>query len=241
MLDSFFNSIFGSLIKISPALALVIICFLLTLITTLAYKFLTDQKMLKKHKEEMKDMQKEINSLKDNPKKMMEKQKELMEKNFKVMIHSMKPLLFTLIPLFIIISWLSATFAYAPLSPDQQFSIKVTFDESLNGEKAILSSPELIIRNPEQTIQEQEVIWYVKGNSGSYDIKINYTDKEYTKNILITDEWKPLKIDILKNSDIEKVEFGDKFKPLFGLTWIWIYLILSIIFSIALRKLLKVY
>jgi len=241
MFDSFFNSIFGFLIAWSPAIALIIICLFLTLITTLAYKYLTDQKMLKKHKEEIKEMQKEINSLKDNPKKMMEKQKELMDKNMKIMMHSMKPLLFTLIPLAIILSWLSATFTYEPLNPDIQFPIKAIFDKSLNGEKAILSSPGLDIRNSEQTIEEQEVTWYVKGASGYYDIKIKYSDKEYTKNILITEEWKPLKTDIPKNSDIKRVDFGDKFKPLLGLTWLWIYLIFSIIFSVVLRKALNVY
>src|SRR3989344_1742544 len=110
MLDSFFNSIFGFLIKINPLLGLLIISFILTLLISLSYKFLTNQKELKQHKEEMNILQKEIKSLKDNPQKMMDKQKELMEKNFKMMKYNIKPMIITFIPLIIIFGWLRVTF-----------------------------------------------------------------------------------------------------------------------------------
>lgn len=113
MLDSFFNSIFGFLINWNPLISLLVISFILTLIISLSYKFLTNQKELKQHKEEMDKLQKEIKSLKDNPQKMMDKQKELMEKNLKMMKYQIKPMLFTFIPLIIIFGWLRAT--YEPL------------------------------------------------------------------------------------------------------------------------------
>lgn len=106
MFDSFFNAIFGSLIAKSPLGGLILVCFLLTLLMTVAYKYLTDQELMKSLKQEIKDFQKEMKELKDNPSKMMEIQKKAMEKNMKYMMHSFKPMLFTFIPLIIIFGWL---------------------------------------------------------------------------------------------------------------------------------------
>lgn len=241
MFDSFFNSIFAPLLEWSPKFTLLILSFILTFIITLAYKYLTNQKMMKQHKTEMKDIQKEIKELKDNPKKMMEKQKEMMEKNMKIMTHSFKPMLFTLIPLLIIFSWLNATFIYEPLQPNIEFPVTLEFNKNANNEDVILTSNTLEIEQNEQTIKEGEVKFYITGSSGEHDFTINYNDEEYTKNILITNEWKPIKAEIIKDSNLEKIEIGKRFKPFFGLTWIWVYIIFSMIFSIALRKILKIY
>jgi len=113
MLDSFFNSIFGFLINWSPLVGLLVISFLLTLIISFSYKFLTDQKLMKEHKDEIKELQKELKELKNEPQKMMDKQKILMEKNLKMMKHNFKPMLFTFIPLIIIFGWLRTT--YTPM------------------------------------------------------------------------------------------------------------------------------
>ena len=241
MLNSFFNSIFLPLITWSSKFSLIIICLILTLVTTLAYKYLTDQKMLKKHKEEIKEMQKEISSLKDNPKKMMEKQKELMEKNMKIMMHSFKPMLITLIPLIIIFSWLNATFVYEPLNPNIEFPVTLTFDNNANNELVSINSETLDIEDNEQTIKESKATFYIKGDTGEHELTVNYNDQEYQKNILITNKWKPQQLEIIEDSNFKKIEIGKRFKPFFGLSWIWIYIIFSIIFSMTLRKILSIY
>lgn len=110
MLDSFFNSVFGWLISWSPKGALIIICFLLTLLTTLVYKYATNQKWVKQMKDEMAVLQKQMKEQKNNPKKMMEIQKELMEKNMKFMMHSFKPLIYTFVPLLILFGWLRGVY-----------------------------------------------------------------------------------------------------------------------------------
>ncbi len=110
MLDSFFNAIFGFLIGWNPLVGLLLISLILTLIISLSYKFLTDQKELKSQKEIVEKLQKEIKSLKNDPKKMMEKQKEIMDINFKMMKHNIKPMLITFIPLIIIFGWLRVTY-----------------------------------------------------------------------------------------------------------------------------------
>lgn len=240
MLDSFFNSIFGSLINWSPLVGLLVISFILTLLTSLSYKFLTNQKELKQHKEDMNKLQKEIKELKDNPQKMMDKQKEIMEKNLKMMKYSFKPMLITFIPLIIIFGWLSSTMAYEPLEPNIGFPVNITFDKDINNEIVKLTSDTLNITDNEQTIKEGKANWIIQGEEGQHRLTINYKNEQYSKDILITKEWRPSKPAIIKNSNLKKIEAGNKFKPL-GLSWFLIYLISAIIFSMIIRKLLKIY
>ncbi|MFH1972869.1 MAG: EMC3/TMCO1 family protein [archaeon] len=144
--NSFLDPVLGPVMSIPSPWNLLLISFILTTIITLIYKFVTDQKMMKELKDEMKAFQKEMKELKDNPSKMMEVQKKAMEKNMKYMMHSLKPTLITFIPIIFIFGWLRS--------------------------------------------------YYIG----------------------------------LGNPDI-----------LFGLGWIWIYIIFSIVLSLALRKILKIY
>ena len=144
--SDFLNPVLGPVMNLPNPWNLLLVSFILTGIITLLYKFLTDQKLMKELKDEMKGFQKEIKGLKDDPKKMMEVQKQAMEKNMKYMIQSLKPTLFTFIPIIFIFGWLR-----------------------------------------------------------------NYYEA-------------------LGNPDV-----------LFGLGWIWIYIIFSIVISLALRKILKIY
>lgn len=143
---SFLNPVLEPLMSIPAPWNVLLLSFILTLIMTLLYKFLTDQKLMKELKDEMKELQNEMKTLKDNPERMMEVQKKAMERNMKYLLQSLKPTLVTFIPILIIFAWLRAYFT-------------------------ALGNPAI----------------------------------------------------------------------LFGLSWIWIYIIFSIVFSISLRKLLKVH
>ena len=109
-ISSFATSALKPFIEWNPLISLLIISFILTLITTLSYKYLTNQKMMKESKDEMKILQNEMKELKNNPNRMMEKQKMMMEKNMKIMMHSFRPLLFTFIPFLLIFIWLRGVY-----------------------------------------------------------------------------------------------------------------------------------
>jgi len=111
MFESFFNLIFGSLISWNPLVAIIIISFLMTLLITLSYKFLTNQELMKSLKQEIKDFQQQMKEHKDDSSKVMEIQKLSLEKNMKYMMHSFKPTLFTFVPLIIIFTWLRTTYS----------------------------------------------------------------------------------------------------------------------------------
>ncbi len=116
VLDSFFDSMFGSLIAWNPLWALIIISFGITLIITIAYKYLTNQEMMKKLKDDMKDHQKEIKANKDNTEKMIQLQKQIFDKNMKYMMHSLKPTIITFIPLILIFGYLRTSYTSLDLN-----------------------------------------------------------------------------------------------------------------------------
>lgn len=103
---SILDPVMGPVMAISSPWNLVLVSFILTAMITLAYKFLTDQKMMKEVKQEMKDLQKRMKEVKDNPSEAMAVQKQIMEKTIKQMTQSIKPTLVTFIPIVFIFTWL---------------------------------------------------------------------------------------------------------------------------------------
>ena len=92
--------------------SILIITLILAFLTTLVYKYFTDQEALKKIKEDSKKLQEEMKVHKDNPKKMAELQKEALQNSFIAPFkHQMKPLLITFIPFVLIFGWLRQTFS----------------------------------------------------------------------------------------------------------------------------------
>lgn len=93
-----------------PILSIIGISLVLSIATTLAYRFLTDQVLMKELKKKLKTNQKRIKEAKGDPQKMMEIQRETMKTNMKYMSQSLKPMIFTIIPFLIIFAWLRSVF-----------------------------------------------------------------------------------------------------------------------------------
>jgi len=111
MFDNLSGLVFGPITNnLSPLIGLVTITFIMTLLITLVYKWLTNQALMKGMKAEIKDLQKEMKKSKDNQDKMMSIQKELMTKNAQLMKHSLKPTLITLLPLLVVFGWLKKAY-----------------------------------------------------------------------------------------------------------------------------------
>lgn len=111
VLDGFFDAIFGWAIRISPLVGILVVAATLTLITTLVYKFATDQKRMKAIRDELKSIQEEMKKMKDDPKRIMELQKDMWQKNLESMKHNFKPMLITFLPIIIVFQWMGKTFS----------------------------------------------------------------------------------------------------------------------------------
>ena len=246
--ENLLNPIFGPLLNLPTLWAVIILSFFISLIITVVYKYTTNQDLMKQLKGEMKEFQKEIKELKKEPEKAMQVQKKSMQTNMKYMMKSMKSTLYSILPIIIIFSWMSANFAYEPILPGQEFTTTVVFGEKVSG-TIELSVPDGIIINGgvRKEVKEGDVKWVLSGNEGEYLLEYHFDGKKYSKEVLITKEnkykepVKRLKGGIVKSIEIEHEE--KKLLNLFGwkLGWLGVYIIFSIIFSILIRKVIKVY
>ena len=245
MFDSFFNYIFHPLFALPDIWAVLIISIIMSCIITIAYKFLTNQKLMKTLKDELKELQAEIKTLKDQPEKMMEVNKRLMETNMKYMSHSLKPTLFTFLPLILIFGFLSAHFSYAPLAADTQFSSIITFQKDITGAVKLIAEDGITFTGAtEQNISNSQLIFNLKATSGEHNFKFSLNGKEYSAPFVIGGTTtKDLKID---DNQVYTISFDLKKNVLINLFgwqmgWLWVYFLTSVIVSMSLRKIFNIY
>lgn len=249
-LSNIIDGIMSPFLAMPPLWAIILLSFVLSIIITVIYKYVTDQELMKTLKADMKAMQKEIKNFKNNPQKMMELQKKSMEKNMKYMMHSLKPTLITFIPLILIFAWLNSHLAYHPLMPGQEFGVNIEFNKGVTGDITLFVPEGVeVLSNETKNIQSGSVRWTLKGDLGRYvlNYKLEGIGKEYQSEIVITNGKEYVTpIQKLRDPYVKKITVeNEKIKPLnlFGwrIGWIGTYIIFSLIFSMGLRKILKVH
>ena len=251
-LDPVLNFIFGPLLNLSPFYAIMIMSFLISLIIVLIYKFATNQTLMKQLKSEIKELQKQAKELKAFPDKAMAIQKKAMQTNMKYMMQSMKATLITFIPIIIVFGWLQAHFAFVAIMPDQEFTMTINFEDDVQGNVSIAVPEGIeILGNSIQKIENNNAVFSLMGKSGVYDsppIEFTYNNVLYSKEVIITPDKEfiePIKV-IRGSESVKSIETGNAkniIMNLFGwkLGWLGSYIIFAFIFSLLLRKLMKVY
>lgn len=250
-LDPVLNPVLGPLLTKSPLLLILLVSLLISVIITVAYKFLTNQEEMKRLKEQQKDFQKRMKELRQHPEEMMKVQKEAMKSNMDYMKHSLKATLITMLPIILIFSWMSGHLSFEPIYPGETYSVTATFAKVVTGEAELIPDKGTELSSEtKQEISNGEVTWRMKSTEGSHDLTIKTADVEQQKKVLITKELVyEGQFASFKGSDIEKITINyNKLKPLGDLSlfgwypgWLALYFISSIVFSLGLRKLLKVY
>lgn len=243
MLTGFFDTIFGFMLNWPAYIAVIALAFLVSVIIVLVYKLMTNQQEMKQLKGDLKEFQKKMKSHKGNPEKLMKLQKEAMGVNMTYMRKSMKPTLITFLPILLIFGWMNAHFAYAPLEPGAEFSLTATLEEGINSNVSI-EVPEglTVISDTEAEIIDNKATFRLKGEEGEYYATLKHDDTEEDKHIIVTTEPRYAEVTSTYDGPIESITLGnDKLRVLWGLTWIWIYIIFAILFSTTLRKVLKVH
>jgi uncharacterized membrane protein (DUF106 family) len=246
---NFLDPVFNPLLALQPIYTILIVSVVLTALLTIAYKFLTNQKLMKELKTEMKSMQKQAKEFSSQPEKASEINKRMMEKNMEYMKQTMRSTLITMLPIILIIGWMSAHLSYDPLFPGQMFNVTVTAPGVSN--LTIEAGNLTVIGNKTLAALDGKYVWQVKGDSvGEYVLGFTY-GKVYTeKKILISNELNyEQPIEKVKNSPITLIEIShNKLKPLgdfslFGWQpgWLGIYIIISIVVSTGLRKLMGIH
>ena len=248
-LDVPLNFVFGWMLNLDAFWAILIMSFILSLLIVLIYKYTTNQTLMKSLKEEIKSLQKQMKELKHDPTKMMEVNKRAMEANMKYMTQSFKPMLFTFLPIIIIFGWMNANLAFDPIMPGQEFSMTMLFEKGANGEVGVKAPDGITITGEDtRTITDGNSIFTMKGNApGIYAVTFELNERQYVHEVEITNERSYLEpIQSIKDGSVKSITTDhEKARVIqigsFGLTWLWSYIIFSIVFSIALRKWFKVY
>jgi uncharacterized membrane protein (DUF106 family) len=246
---SFLSPVLDPLLRLPPLVVLIIISFLITLIVTIVYKLMTDQKKMKEMKEQIKDYQKKMKETKDT-KKMLDIQKKAMDVNMQYMMQSMRPTLITFIPLIFVFAWLNTSMGYYPLQPNTNFNVTVYFNQGVEGPVFLTSTPSLETKNSEVNINNGQAVWFLKGEEGDYLLEFKFHNETYQKDILITKERQYKDpILLLKKSSAQKIVVGNKAVHPFGKYhlfswypgWLGTYILLSLLFSFLVRKIMNVY
>ncbi len=249
-LDPVFNPVLLPLLNKSPFLGIVILSLILSLIVVLVYKYFTNQQEMKRLKEQQKEYQQKFKELKDKPDEMMKLQKEAMGKNFEYMKHSLKATLITMLPIILVFGWMNAHLAFEPIYPGEMYSITAQFKEGLTGDAELIVDEGTELVSPALQPIANTVTWNLKSTEGEHFVTVRAGNIEQSKKVFITTELKSeMPLSAYKHSDIEQIRINyNKLRPLadfslFGWQpgWLGLYIIFSIVFSIVLRKVMKVY
>ncbi len=253
-LDPVLNPVLQPLLNASPVLVVIGVSFLVSVLITLVYKYMTNQADMKQLKDQQKEFQKRMKELRSNPDEMMKVQKEAMKANMEYMKHSLKPTLVTMLPIILIFTWMAGHMSFEPIYPGEVYSVTAAFKEGAGG-KAELQADDgtTLLSEPKQEIKDGSVTWNLKSTDGNHVLTVKLGEAQQQKKVLITKELKyEEQVSLYKHSDVERITVNyNKLKPLgpdftvplfnWQPGWLGIYFIFSIVFSLGLRKLLKIY
>jgi uncharacterized membrane protein (DUF106 family) len=237
MLDFLFRPLMN---LIGPFWTVVFLSLVLGLLTTIAHKYMTDQKLMRNARDEMKKLQTKMRSHKDNPKKLLEVQNKMMSYNMDIMKQSFRPLLVTFIPVIIIFGWISAATVYVPIMPDEGFTTTVT----VVGDGSVLAMSEtLAVLTPTVATSENVAVFGFSGPEGEHTITYEYNGAKVTQEILIGERYANPKVSV--KAPFKKIEANLEHLNMLNLgftqfTGFGTYIVFTILFSLLLRKLLNV-
>lgn len=172
-----------------------------------------------------------------------------METNMKYMMQSFRSTIFTILPVIIIFGWMNANFAFEAINPGENFEIVLNFEKDSQGEISVEVPAGITV--VEDSIQEaaEKVSFIFKGKNGDYiednSLKFDYNDRVFFKEVIITEGSKyAKKLEMIKGSNLKSIDMQYNKKvilPILNWGWLGTYIIFSIVCSMAVRKILKVY
>ena len=237
------DPLLNPLLKFDSRIIIISVSFLFALVSSLANKYFTNQKLIKSHKAELKKLQKEAKEIaKTNPEKSLALQQRMMELNMVVMKESFKPALITMVPFILIFGWINANISYIPIHEGQVFDVGAEIDGSGLASLEVLPAEGIaFISNNTVDIVDGYATWQLKGLNGTYTLKFIYQDDTANHDLIIGDHYDSP--EQKHSGNIEKTFTNQKLKfdiLGFNISWFIAYIVSSILFSMLFRKVLKI-
>lgn len=246
--NSLLDPVLGWVLTMPLWLGIAILSFILTLIINVVYKFATDQKEMKRLKEQIKKFQAQMKKHRENPKKVMEIQSRAWDVNKNYMIKSLRPTIYTLLPLLLIFSWMNANLALAPLDVGEQVDLLVELESPARVTLEVPAEVSVQGGATKDTIESQ-VSWSLSASDpGTYGISFTTEDGSSASRDLLVgsvpDNKRVAHDDPFKASELSY----EKSKPFPGFSifgyepgWLLTYIFFSVLFSIVTRKIMGLY
>ena len=250
-LQNILDMFFFPIISMPPLLAVISMALIISSLTTIIYKYTTNQSLMKQLKDEMKELQKASKELRSDPAKAMDVQKKAMEANLKNMSHSLKPTIITFIPVIIIFSWMSSHFAFNAINPGQEFSVEMLFEKGTAGNATIILPKEINLAEDDATkkISDDKIKWNLRAEKeGTYNLEFRFNGNKHKKEILVTNGKKYLQQSTkISNEKVKEIKIGYQKLVLIPLGyrnwmgWLGVYIWGSLLFTSLLRKWMKIH
>lgn len=228
---------------LGPFWTILLLSFLISLGVSIAYKYLTNQERLKELKEKLKKLQEDSKKNRDNPGKLMSLQKEMMSINAEYMKSSFKPTLITMLPIILIFGWFNGVLSFDPIAPGDSVDVSIT---GVTG-NVVLDAPKTIKILGNATAIENGFKYTIQpSEEGEYLLTFLVNEKPYTKEILISTKQEYAEPEQKYKKDKVTIKIAQEKLIVFNLfgwnlSWLWTYVIFSLVFSLGIRKLMKLY
>ena len=253
-----------------PLVSLAILSLGVGIVMLLVFKVTSNQTKLADVKRHIHAGLFEIRLFNDNLPLIFRAQGEILRHNLTYLRLSLVPMLWIMVPLFLVIAQLQFHYGYRGLGPDEPVLVKVELQDGAVASRGgarpdiALEAPAGIrVETPAVWIPElNEVSWRIAAeDAGDYELTVRLGQETFTKSVVVSEAvvrrapervasvwWKelvfPAEAPLPDGSPIlsVKLDYPDREISVlgFGLHWIVVFFVLSIVFAFALRNRLGV-
>ena len=233
----------------------------ISVISTLAYKYTTDQKKMKRIKEKLKDLQAQMKEARGDQDKMLKLNGQIMKSHNEYSMQSMRSILFTIIPVMLIFIYLQANVAFTPIAPGDEFDMLLDYrDTDRIGDVIVMPAVGMDLLNRTDyeksgflgfgRMNGERITLLAPAEPGEYTVTFTSTNTTVNRSVIVTNgrEYAPASV-AFRESALRAAAIDYRGLRIFDIGWLpgwlqgWIavYIILTLIFTNIFRKIMKVY
>ena len=266
-ISSFFNLLIAPFKDLNPLWSLTFMSLLVGILMLVIFRYTSNQEAIRNTKNKIRAYIFELRLFKDELGIVISAQKKIFMYNMKYMSYALKPMLFMIVPLALILIQLEGWYGFKPLIPEELAVVSLKLSQ---GNAEIMNTitmnaePGLEIDSPALRIPgEKEINWRIRAKEfGSHNLTFNVDDYSFNKEVVVSDKglkritpasfksgfWNfvlnPGEKAIPDNPYVEEITVSYPLNSIkvykWGLHWLVVIFVLSIVFGFALKGLFKV-